>query len=75
MTFKLFVTDRDDFNEVGEGGRQDGDIWYRKDLHEIRACLEGTIVTVLRINDGVVFSAKLVESDQETSEKFPDNVQ
>lgn len=72
--FKLFITDRDDFNEVGEGGRQDGDIWYRSDLKEIRACLDGSIVTIIKMNNGVISSAKLVDVLKEPNEGSLDNV-
>lgn len=60
--FKLHTSIKDDFDEVGEGGRQDGDIWYRSDLKEIRACLDGKIVTLVKVTGDVVSSAKLVGS-------------
>lgn len=60
--FKLLVTDRDNFDEVGQGGRKDGDIWYRSDLKEIRACLDEKIVTLFKITGEQVTSGKFVKS-------------
>lgn len=42
--YRLHVTNTDTFQDVGEGKRKNGDIWYRQDLNQIRAFLNGQIV-------------------------------
>ena len=46
MSARLHVSNTDQFNDVGEGGRQNGELWYRADLNEIRAFLSGQIRTL-----------------------------
>jgi len=50
--YRLHVTNTDFFQDVGEGKRKNGDIWYRQDLNQIRAFLNGQIV-ILFNNAGV----------------------
>lgn len=46
MSVRLHISNTDQFADVGEGGRRNGEIWYRADLHEIRAFLSGQIKTL-----------------------------
>ena len=46
MSVRLHISNTDQFDDVGEGRRLDGEIWYRADLHEIHAFLNGHIRTL-----------------------------
>lgn len=48
MTFTLHSATTDDFNDVGEGKRVNHEIWYRSDLKEIRAMLDGEVVILFK---------------------------
>ena len=45
-TYKLHTINTDSFNDVGEGGRKNGEIWYRSDTHEIKSFQNGALHTL-----------------------------
>lgn len=51
--YRLHLATTDDFDDVGEGSRQNGEIWFRTDLNQIRAKLNGVIYTLFD-SDGTV---------------------
>ena len=46
MSVRLHIANTDQFNDVGEGKRQNGELWYRADLNEIHAFLSGQVRTL-----------------------------
>lgn len=48
--FRLHQATTDDFNDVGDGKRLNGEIWFRKDLGEIRGFLNGMVRTLFDID-------------------------
>lgn len=48
--YRLHATNTDDFNDVGEGKRMNGEMWFRSDLNEIRGYLNGKVVVLFDLD-------------------------